>query len=137
MVIVVCVELRRGMLFQNRRLSRDRAVCQDMLEHCPQRLWMNGYSGGLFGQLPQENICVAEDFLQRAAQGDWCFVEDQPLQPYEAAIEGLVVYQWNRRYPADRYLDLDLGRWRLEETAEFAGNSHAKITREIYRRPNK
>lgn len=134
MVIVVCIELRRGMLFQNRRLSRDRAVCQDLLERCPQRLWMNSYSSSLFAQLPQEKISVAEDFLQRAAGGDWCFVEDQPLQPYESAIEGLVVYQWNRRYPADRYLDLDLSRWVLQEQTEFAGNSHASMTREIYRR---
>ncbi len=134
MVIAVCIELRRGMLFQNRRLSRDSAVCQDLLEHCPQRLWMNRYSSSLFEQLPQEKICVAEDFLERAAEGDWCFVEDQPLQPYGSAIEGLVVYQWNRRYPADGYLDLDLSQWILQERTEFAGTSHGNMTKEIYRR---
>ena len=108
MVIVVCMEERRGMLFNKRRVSRDTVVYQDLLNSCPQKLWMNRYSSPLFSQFPQERLGIAEDFLQQAAAGDWCFVENQRLQPYEPVIEAVVIYQWNRRYPADFYFDLDL-----------------------------
>lgn len=134
MVIVVCMEERRGMLFNKRRVSRDAAVYQDLLNSCPQKLWMNRDSAPLFSQLPQERIRIAEDFLQQAAAGDWCFVENQRLQPYMPAIEAVVIYWWNRRYPADFYFDLDLSQWELQSSEEFAGTSHEKITKELYRR---
>lgn len=134
MVIVVCMEERRGMLFNKRRVSRDVVVYQDLLNSCPQKLWMNRYSSPLFSQFPQERLGIAEDFLQQAAAGDWCFVENQRLQPYEPVIEAVVIYQWNRRYPADFYFDLDLTQWKLQSSEEFAGTSHEKITKELYRR---
>ena len=49
-------------------------------------------------------------------------------------ITEIIVYRWNRDYPADLFLDIDLKDWELAETAEFAGNSHEKITREVYRK---
>ncbi len=134
MVIVVCMEERRGMLFNKRRVSRDAVVYQDLLNSCPQKLWMNRYSSPLFSQFPQERLRIAEDFLQQAATGDWCFVENQCLQSYEPVIEAVVIYQWNRRYPADFYFDLDLTQWKLQSSKEFAGASHEKITKELYRR---
>lgn len=54
--------------------------------------------------------------------------------PYSDRITEVVVYRWNRSYPGDFHLDLDLNQWRLVQTTEFAGYSHEKITKEIYRK---
>ena len=61
-------------------------------------------------------------------------MEDRPLAPHLDRLEGLVVYRWNRAYPADVHLDLDLSDFRLESGQDFPGSSHETITREIYRR---
>lgn len=134
MIIIACVEDRNGMLFNRRRVSRDHSVCQDMLANCPTALWMNAYSAALFADLSQDKIHVAEDFLQQAEAGQWCFVENVSLPEAVDAIEQIVLYRWNRKYPADVYFDMDLTHWQLLSTTEFVGNSHEKITKEIYGR---
>ena len=64
------------------------------------------------------------------------FVEDLPLVPYVDSIRELVLYRWNRTYPFDKKLDLDLSEYRLVEKKELAGFSHDLITKERYlRRP--
>ena len=44
----------------------------------------------------------------------------------------IILYKWNRVYPADFRFEVDLSSWKLEESEEFAGLSHEKITRERY-----
>ncbi len=53
---------------------------------------------------------------------------------YEDRIEKVILFKWNRNYPADTFFSLDLSGYTLEKTEDFAGNSHEKITKEIYRR---
>ena len=67
-------------------------------------------------------------------EDDFCFVENQPLLPYEAQIQEVICYRWNRRYPSDVKLDLPLEGWNVMEETEFAGKSHERITRTVYRR---
>lgn len=129
MIVMVCLDDHNGMLFNHRRQSRDQ-VLYDYIQRLTEgkRLWMNAYSAPLF---PEARI--AEDFLEQAAQGEYCFVENLPLQPYEAKIERLLVFRWNRVYPADTYLDLtQKEQWHIVGQEEFAGNSHEKITMEVY-----
>ena len=134
MIAVVCVDDRGGMLFNRRRQSQDKVLRDDLLEEAGGRvLWMNAYSAGQFAPLPP-NVRTAEDFLERAGPGEVCFVEDRDLSPLEERIEGLILYRWNRRYPADLYCTLPLEDFVLEERREFAGSSHECITREVYRR---
>ena len=54
--------------------------------------------------------------------------ESEGLAAYEESIEQIIVFWWNRTYPADVYLDLDLSRWERKERYEFPGTSHEKIT---------
>ena len=132
LIIAVCVDGRNGMLFNGRRQSQDMAQREDLLEFCGERrLWLSPYSAPLF---PAERVQAAEDFLDQAEEGEICFVEDRPLAEEADRIEAAVLYHWNRAYPADVHLDLDLTAFELTERSEFAGNSHEKITREIYRR---
>ena len=132
MIAAVCIEDRGGMSFCGRRVSRDRVQQADLLAWCAgRRLWMNGKSAALFAGA---GITADEDFLEKAGPGEVCFVEDRPLAPVLDRLEGLVVYRWNRTYPSDRKLDLDLSCFTLTEQTEFPGNSHETITREIYER---
>lgn len=134
MIAAVCIGEGNGMLFNRRRVSRDRRQQADLLSLCGERrLWLNGYSAPLFADVP-DRITVDEDFLEKAGSGEVCFVEDQPLAPAADRVEAVVLYRWNRAYPADVRFDFDLTDFRLEERTEFPGASHEKITRELYRR---
>lgn len=132
MIAVVCVDERNGMLFHNRRLSRDRVQMADMLTLCGEkRLWICAFSQKLLEPFP-DKVIVDEEFLALAGPGEYCFVEDRPLLPWLERLEGLVIYRWNRAYPSDVKLDLDLEKFMLQKQTEFAGSSHPRITREIY-----
>ena len=134
MIAVVCVDDRGGMLFNRRRQSQDRVLRGDLLALAAGRpVWMNGYSLGQFGPEPGD-LRTAEDCLDRAGKGELCFVETMDPAPWLERMEGLVLYRWNRRYPADLYCTLPLEDFVLEERREFAGSSHECITREVYRR---
>ena len=144
MKVIVCVDDGNGMLFNKRRQSQDRVLRDDVQKMTAgQKLWMNAYSARQFqeGSQPGENVTgvsetaaliVAEDFLRQAGENDFCFVENEKLLPYSDRITEVVVYRWNRSYPGDFHLDLK--QWRLVQTTEFAGYSHEKITKEIYRK---
>ena len=146
MKVIVCVDDGNGMLFNKRRQSQDRVLRDDVQKMTAgQRLWMNAYSARQFqeGSQTGENVTgvsetaaliVTEDFLRQAGENDFCFVENEKLLPYSDRITEVVVYRWNRSYPGDFHLDLDLKQWRLVQTTEFAGYSHEKITKEIYRK---
>lgn len=99
-------------------------------------LWMNHYSASQFDTESIPNLNIDDAFLQEAAQGEYCFVEDAPLAPFEKWIERIAIFRWDRTYPADRYFDLQLGsgQWHLVGTSEFAGHSHDLITMEVYER---
>ena len=137
MIIIACVDDRNGMMFNRRRQSRDSAVCGDILRECGgKKLYMNTYSGKLFGDVEEKNIRISEDFLKEAEEEDFCFIEDIQIAGFENKIRTVILYQWNRRYPADRYFLLDLsdGSWEFQRTEELKGSSHEKITKEVYER---
>jgi hypothetical protein len=132
MILAVCVDDKFGMMFNKRRQSRDRMQQEDLLRWCAGRkIWVHPYSASLF---EGAELCVDDAFIQKAEAGDVCFVENVSLNGLADEVEALVLYRWNRRYPADLRFDLDMTAYELEETIEFAGASHERITREIYKR---
>lgn len=135
MIVIVCLDDKKGMMFNHRRQSRDKAIVERVREICEgKRLWMNAYSESLFGGLEGMDTVVNEDFLSLAGDGEVCLVESENLAPFAKKIEEVIVYWWNRMYPADFYLELDLSLWTRIERHEFTGFSHEKITEEIYGR---
>lgn len=134
MTIFICLDDNNGMLFNNRRQSKDLAVIEDMLAFAgEEKIHMSAYSAKLFEGM-EERIAVEED-LAGSLGARFCFVEDMPLAPWEDNIITLVIYCWNRVYPADVHLDIDPeAGFVLAESRDFPGNSHEKITRKIYRR---
>lgn len=134
MIIVVCLDDHNGMLFNRRRQSQDSCLRGRVLELCGEKLlWMNAYSAGQFSEAAP-NIRVAENFLEKAGAGEYCFVENTDMTAAAAWAEGLVIYRWNRTYPSDVKFPTELfsDKMRLVSTEDFAGSSHERITQEVY-----
>ena len=133
MIIMVCVDDHNGMMFNKRRQSQDRTLRQHMLELTNgKKLWMNAYSMGQFPDEAASRIQVTEDGFQNIPSGEYCLIEDQDPAEYAENVEGVILFRWNRSYPADLYCTLDLSVWKLAQTEEFEGYSNEKITQERY-----
>ena len=161
MKVLICVEERGGTLFNGRRQSSDRNVSRDMLREAGsllpdgkliapeealkdgKRLWISPFSKKLF-RGKNDYLVIVDDPLREATEDEahekrfmggqtiTVFVEDLPLAPYKEQIRELVLYRWNRTYPFDRKLDIDLSEYQLAETMQLAGFSHDLITKERY-----
>ena len=117
MKTIVCVDNRMGICFNGRRVSRDRMVSEDILEMTRGNvLWMAPEADKLF----KEVFKAKEEVCRETGTGK--------------KITEIVLYKWNRDYPADVFFEVDLRKWRLEERKDFSGYSHEKITKEIYNR---
>lgn len=135
MKIFAVVDDNQGMLFNNRRQSQDRCLREQILLDCAgKRLWMNEYSARQFDTPLPDNLIVDEEYLDKAGADEACFVENLSLSGYEAQISRLTLFRWNRVYPADTYFTIDLtnGEWKRTFVEEFEGNSHEKITKEVW-----
>ncbi len=136
MTVFVCVSDGGGMMFAGRRQSRDKAVTADIVKLAESGvLFLSEYSEKLFSE-SDISLIVAPVPCESAGDGDFVFAEAGGLMPYKDRVDTLVIYRWNRKYPYDISLDIDPMRegMRLAETLDFVGNSHEKITREIWRR---
>ncbi|WP_251353742.1 ribonuclease Z [Hominisplanchenecus murintestinalis] len=133
MIAIVCLDDKNGMVFNKRRQSRDCCVVERILDMTEGGcLWIHPFSEPLFVEREAEQIHVRQEFLKCAGDGEYCFVENHGLRTVEEKIEKLIVFRWNRVYPADLRLDIALEDWKKTEEEEFVGNSHEKITREVY-----
>lgn len=131
MTVYVTLDDNNGMMFNNRRQSQDRVVREYILnESKDARLWMNEYTARQFGQPLQGNIVVDNDFLGKVADNDYCFVENLSMTDYISKIKKLIIFKWNRVYPADMYFDIPLNNWQMAGVEEFVGSSHELITKE-------
>lgn len=134
MTVIVCLDTKGGMTFNNRRQSRDTRVTEDVKRICDgKRLLISPFSEKMLATSGIETT-VLEDPLGEAKAGDTVFVENLPVAPYIDRTERIIVYNWNRSYPADRHFDVNMGAcgFKLQSTREFVGSSHEKITREDY-----
>ena len=133
MTVISCVDIKMGTMFNNRRQSQDSVLRKRVLEISKEaKLWMSPYSEKQFEENDNGNICVADNFLVAADNEDYCFVEGISFAPCLDKIDHIIIYKWNRDYPSDKTLDVDLSEWYLESTFDFKGSSHEKITEEVY-----
>ena len=139
MKLIVCIDEKKGMMFNHRRQSQDRVLRDDIRKECQGSiLRMNAYSAGLFEKDADVETTVqifsSEDFLAQASEDDCCFVEDQDVSLWLEQADTVILYQWNRHYPADLYFTAELSEdtWQMERQGDFAGSSHEKITKTVY-----
>lgn len=133
MKVYLCVDNTGGMMFNNRRQSRDKEVIKDILNDSTGNLFIGKYSESLF--LENENAyTISDDMLNQAGPDDSCFVENLSLKNFLDKTSELVIYCWNRDYPTDFYLDFnpESEGFKLVSQIEFTGSSHEKITKFVY-----
>jgi len=133
MNIVVCLDDGNTMAFNQRRQSMDAQLRHHMLQLlCGETLWMHPYSAKQFADT--QDICVDPDYLDKAQDNDWCFVELQSLDAFQNQIHKMLIYRWNRRYPGDLVFPegLLLRAGCPVQCGEFSGSSHERISWEVY-----
>ena len=130
MNVIVCVDNNMGVAFNNRRQSRDRCLNEKILLKISGKLKVEAYSESFF---PSDRISIVDDVLKETGSGEWCFSEKRSLKGSKDKIEKLMICRWNRDYPSDVHLDINLNEWQLLSTEEFAGISHEKITMEVWK----
>lgn len=132
MVVIICIDDQDGMLFNKRRQSRDVVLVEDIIKTVgDKRLLIDSFSENLFAAY--DNVYIAENMLDEAINGDFCFVENKDVSAYVGKIEKLIIYKWNRLYPSDfKFDETLLDSFHMESTVDFKGNSHEKITKEVY-----
>lgn len=132
MILIVALDNRNGMMYNGRRQSQDRELRRRILEKSKQSvLWVSPYTRRQFVE-PAPQIRVSQQPMQDAGKGEYCFMEDLPVQDIKG-IEEIIIYRWNRSYPFDKKFQLTLGKWRKFSEKAFQGYSHGKITEEVYR----
>ena len=135
MNLIICIDNKNGIMFNGRRQSRDRAVCEDILDMTgEQLLYTSRYSFALFEEYADSRVICSNSPVLSAGEGDYCFAEDMDMSDAAAKADALVIYCWNKTYPADRYFDVDTELFRLVSETEFKGSSHEKITKRMYLR---
>ena len=133
MRLIFCIDDKGGMMFFGKRQSKD-SVLRNWIVNYAQgaKLWMSLYSAKQFDGNP--GIFVDNDYMSKAEENDVCFIEDGKYSADRASE--IVLCKWNRHYPADKFFDVDLKSlgFKKAKSADIVGNSHEKITIEIYRR---
>ena len=133
MNIILCVDKNNGLLFFGKRLSLDCVLREKILEiSSGGKLWVNSYTADQFED--KSALCIDENPLSCAGENDFCFVENIPVDITDA--KKIYLFNWNRDYPADVFFDVDLQAEGFKKTGsdKFEGNSHKKITLEIFER---
>ena len=139
MNIFVCLDEKGGMMFHKRRQSSDRLVRKDILQMIGDKpLYVTSYTAKQFLE-ETSNIIADDNCLEQAQTDDYVFIENLQIGNYISKIQKIIVYRWNRDYPADFFFDVELSSsdWLLSVSEEFEGYSHECIGKEIYKKISK
>jgi len=131
MKIIVCIDENEGMMFNERRQTKDSEVVSDIIDNLEgNTLYVSEYSAPLFSDYEYE---LSEDFSEASAD-DFCFVEDIDITDIVEETSTFILYKWNTEYPAEEYfeVDLDLNGFVKKSSEDFSGTSHDIITKEIW-----
>jgi len=131
--LILTLDDRNGMLFNERRLSQDSVLNHRILtQNKSHKIWMNEYTAELFEPTPS-NVIIDNDFMSKMLPNDVCFIENIVItQRLAEKFEKVTIYKWNRTYPFDLELTISMKPWSLVSCEDFVGSSHEKITEENY-----
>ena len=134
MHLIVCLDDNNGMAFNGRRHSRDRLLTRKILETANGiPIWMSQYSSKMFLDAPEGAVIADDEYLEKAGPHGFCFVETADLTSLQSQVSSVIVFRWNRVYPADLWFPIDLmDGWKKYYSEDFQGSSHDKITKEMY-----
>lgn len=132
MTVIFFLDDNKGMLFNNRRLSRDEEVLNDIRTYLQGELYITGFSEKYLAAsgLPYKVIAALDNFNN----DNYYLIENVSVKEHIDKIDRIIIYWWNRTYPSDMRLDFEPADYGFKSKSiyEFAGKSHEKITREIF-----
>ena len=133
MTVIFCLDENKGMLFNNRRLSRDSMVFEDIKTYLKGSLKINSFSEKLVAA-SGINYEIFKNFVTNPDSESLYFIENISVKENLGKIDRIIIYWWNRNYPSDVKLDFDPIECGFKSTSivDFKGKSHEKITREIF-----
>ena len=133
--VAITVDDNGGMMFNKRRQSRDKLLIKDLCDKTKTFIYISPYSALLFEEF-QDKVKIVDNPLFECPDGECAFVEGLGLREYLSDINELIVYSWNKVYPSDVKLDIDIKDCNFKMTAkyDFVGNSHDKITKGTYKK---
>ncbi len=134
MKLIFCTGIRGEMLFNQRRVSRDKSISLDIAELVGDGvIYMDAYSEELFEELAMNKI-ISPSPMAKADEEDFVFIEKENPKSLVDNADTVIIYNFERRYPFDMKFDTPLTKLGFVSlgTNEFAGNSHEKITREVF-----
>lgn len=134
-ILAVVLDDANGMMYNNRRQSRDRLLIQDLADSFTSEILIAPYSEQLFKDFAHR-IKVSDSPLADCPDGGVCFIEDPRLIPSIDCVDTIVIYRWLKLYPNDLSLPFSIedSGFTLAQEYEFVGSSHDKIWKGIYRR---
>lgn len=139
MKIIVIQSQDNGVFYNNQRQSTDININIDIakkVKSANANLHLSAYSKSLFENFPDLSIkLIDEDTdVTSIAKNDYVLIEDLNPQEYIKNASGLIVYTFDKAYPADRFFNYELIKTQFSsiKTDSFSGFSHNKINVEIF-----
>lgn len=119
MEVIYCVDNNLGISFNNRRVSSDKEIIND--------IYKDYDCINIFKR--SEDLFRGKKYnVIESIDNDVYFLEDN----YNIFSSKLILYKFNRDYPSDVKLNYDLSKYKMISSYNFKGNSHDKITKEVY-----
>lgn len=124
MNIIICTDKNNGISFNNRRVSKDKVVITEISKLIgKQKLYIKKKSLDLFDSYK----IILVDNLENIPKDAFYFSEESD---FLNKADKLYVFNWNRYYPADTYINLT--NFNKISQKQIKGKSHDKITLTIY-----
>lgn len=131
MKVIVCLENNNGITFNNRRLTKDKKIIEDIVSLVGDKeIICSSYSAELFLNYKVNLNIDDNSYLPNGT--NYYFLEN--IYPKYNNFSQLIVYKWNRDYPYDRTFSFDYNKYKIKSIKDLNGFSHKKITRIIYER---
>lgn len=131
MNVIVCIDEVGGMMFHGKRVSRDIEVLKNMIDMIGNdQLHMNEYSMKLF----HDNEMYQNIQSFQLMDDGYYFIEDERVNNYLSSAKKLIIYCWNRKYPSDVKLDMEVVNksFQLIRQEDIVGKSHDLITKSVF-----
>ena len=126
MTIIVCLDDKNGLSFNNRRQSRDKILIEDIIPN--DNVYILEHSACLFAEYSVNKVNNVSDLPNDAIY----FHEITDPKNIINQFDTVIIYRWNRHYPSDVKFEFPMNNYKKIYEEEFVGFSHDKITKEVY-----
>lgn len=127
--VALCLDKDGGLSFFGKRQSTDREVRRRLLEMASP-LYVDEYTATQFREDGDiSNLKIDNNW--KNIPDAFVFIERDDI-PDDAGR--IIIFNWHRKYAADRKLNFDFTGWKKVQKEDFAGYAHEKITMEVFDR---